>query len=98
VDADDDAAVRQVRPILDAMGSRVFRTGTLGTGHAMKALSARRCRIGLAQAGTELGWHADYSAGVPSWERLAGIGESDRPLKEISPHWYGLENMLRVPE
>jgi hypothetical protein len=37
--ADDDAAVDRVGPILDVLGRRVFRTGPLGSGHAMKALN-----------------------------------------------------------
>ena len=37
--ADDDAAVDRVLPILDVLGRRVFRTGPLGSGHAMKALN-----------------------------------------------------------
>ncbi len=34
----EDAAVAQVQPVLDAMGS-VIRTGRIGSGHAMKALN-----------------------------------------------------------
>ena len=37
--ADDDSAVDRVLPILDVLGRRVFRTGPLGSGHAMKALN-----------------------------------------------------------
>jgi len=37
--ADDEAAVDRALPILDALGRRVFRTGPLGSGHAMKALN-----------------------------------------------------------
>jgi 3-hydroxyisobutyrate dehydrogenase len=39
VGADDAAAVDRALPILSAMGRRVFRTGPLGSGHAMKALN-----------------------------------------------------------
>ncbi len=39
VGADDDAEVERVRPLLEAMGERLFRCGTLGCGHAMKALN-----------------------------------------------------------
>ncbi len=39
VGADDDAAVEQARPLLEAMGERLFRCGPLGCGHAMKALN-----------------------------------------------------------
>jgi len=37
--ADDDSAVDRVQPILEVLGRRVFRTGPLGSGHAMKALN-----------------------------------------------------------
>jgi 3-hydroxyisobutyrate dehydrogenase len=35
--ADDD--VERVRPVLEVLGERLFRTGPLGSGHAMKALN-----------------------------------------------------------
>jgi len=37
--ADDEAAVERVLPILGALGRRIFRTGPLASGHAMKALN-----------------------------------------------------------
>jgi 3-hydroxyisobutyrate dehydrogenase len=37
--ADDEAAFERARPILGALGRRVFRTGPLASGHAMKALN-----------------------------------------------------------
>lgn len=37
--ADSPAAVDKATPIIDAMSSKIFRTGKLGTGHAMKALN-----------------------------------------------------------
>ena len=39
IGADDRAALERVRPVLLAMGNRLFETGGLGTGHAMKALN-----------------------------------------------------------
>ena len=39
IGSDDKAAVERVRPILLAMGQRLFETGGSGTGHAMKALN-----------------------------------------------------------
>lgn len=36
---DDDAALSRAEPVLDTMSRNVFRTGKLGTGHAMKALN-----------------------------------------------------------
>ncbi len=37
--ADDESAVDRVLPILGVLGGQVFRTGPLGSGHAMKALN-----------------------------------------------------------
>lgn len=37
--ADDDGVADHIQPVLLAMGSRVFRTGPLGSAHAMKALN-----------------------------------------------------------
>ena len=39
VGADDEAAVDRALPILGVLGRRVFRTGPLASGHAMKALN-----------------------------------------------------------
>jgi 3-hydroxyisobutyrate dehydrogenase len=39
IGSDDKTAVERVRPMLEAMGQRLFETGGSGTGHAMKALN-----------------------------------------------------------
>jgi 3-hydroxyisobutyrate dehydrogenase len=39
IGSDDAAARERVKPVLAAMGNRLFETGALGTGHAMKALN-----------------------------------------------------------
>ncbi len=39
VGGDDERAIERVRPIFEALGERVFRTGRLGSGHATKALN-----------------------------------------------------------
>jgi 3-hydroxyisobutyrate dehydrogenase len=39
VGGQDEDAFRQVRPVLETLGQRIFRTGPLGSGHAMKALN-----------------------------------------------------------
>jgi len=44
----DPAAVERLRPILERMGSRIFRAGPLGSGHAMKALNNYVSAAGLA--------------------------------------------------
>jgi 3-hydroxyisobutyrate dehydrogenase len=39
VGGDDEDAFELVRPVLETVGERIFRTGPLGSGHAMKALN-----------------------------------------------------------
>jgi len=39
VGGDDDAAIERAQPVLNVLGARSFRTGRLGSGHAMKALN-----------------------------------------------------------
>ena len=39
VGGDDENAVGRARPVLEVLGERLFRTGPLGSGHAMKALN-----------------------------------------------------------
>jgi len=39
VGGQDEDAFAQVRPVLKVLGERIFRTGPLGSGHAMKALN-----------------------------------------------------------
>lgn len=46
----DPAAIEAVRPVLDAMGGKVFATGPLGAGHAMKALNNYVSAAGFAAA------------------------------------------------
>jgi 3-hydroxyisobutyrate dehydrogenase len=36
---DDEAAIEKATPIIDTMSANIFRTGPLGSGHAMKALN-----------------------------------------------------------
>ncbi len=39
IGADDEAALQRIQPVLECLGERLFRTGGLGCGHAMKALN-----------------------------------------------------------
>ena len=39
ISGDDSAAIESARPLLSTMGERLFETGGLGSGHAMKALN-----------------------------------------------------------
>jgi 3-hydroxyisobutyrate dehydrogenase len=36
---DDEAAIEKATPVIETMSANIFRTGKLGTGHAMKALN-----------------------------------------------------------
>jgi len=44
----DAAAIERARPLLETMGNRIFLTGPLGSGHAMKALNNYCSAAGLA--------------------------------------------------
>ena len=39
VGGDDELAIERATPVLEILGGRIFRTGPLGSGHAMKALN-----------------------------------------------------------
>ena len=48
IGGDDPAAIDRARPLLAAMGDRLFDTGGLGSGHAMKALNNFVAAAGFA--------------------------------------------------
>jgi 3-hydroxyisobutyrate dehydrogenase len=50
----DAAAVERCLPVLNAMGAAIFRTGKLGSGHAMKALNNAVSAAGLVAAAEAL--------------------------------------------
>jgi len=54
IGGEDAAAVERVRPVLSAMGDRLFETGPLGSGHAMKALNNYVAAAGYAAAAEAL--------------------------------------------
>jgi 3-hydroxyisobutyrate dehydrogenase len=39
IGSDDEDAIARAQPVLEVLGERLFRTGPLGSGHAMKALN-----------------------------------------------------------
>jgi 3-hydroxyisobutyrate dehydrogenase len=39
IGGEDEAAIAKAKPVLEAMGKQLFRTGPAGSGHAMKALN-----------------------------------------------------------
>ncbi|MEJ2717010.1 MAG: NAD(P)-dependent oxidoreductase [Deltaproteobacteria bacterium] len=45
-----DETIQRCEPILQAMGSKIFRTGGLGSGHAVKALNNMLSAVGLVGA------------------------------------------------
>lgn len=54
IGGEDAAAIERVRPVLSAMGDRLFETGPLGSGHAMKALNNYVAAAGYAAAAEAL--------------------------------------------
>jgi 3-hydroxyisobutyrate dehydrogenase len=54
VGADDVEARERVKPVLSLLGNRLFDTGSLGTGHAMKALNNYMAAAGYAAAAEAL--------------------------------------------
>ncbi|AXS39821.1 NAD(P)-dependent oxidoreductase [Breoghania sp. L-A4] len=54
IGADDPAAVARAVPVLNAMGAKLFETGPLGSGHAMKALNNFVAAAGFAAASEAL--------------------------------------------
>ena len=48
IGGDDEAAIEKATPVLQCMGDRLFRTGPLGSGHAMKCLNNYVAATGLA--------------------------------------------------
>jgi len=51
---DDAAAIERARPLLDTMGKKLFPTGPLGSGHAMKALNNYVAAAGFTAAAEAL--------------------------------------------
>ena len=54
IGSDSDAAVERARPVLAALGQRLFRVGRLGAGHAMKAANNFVAAAGYAAAAEAL--------------------------------------------
>ena len=54
IGADDEAAIERVHPLLEVLGGRLFPTGPLGSGHAMKALNNFVCAAGYSAAAEAL--------------------------------------------
>jgi 3-hydroxyisobutyrate dehydrogenase len=50
----DEGAVERARPLLEILGERLFRTGPLGSGHAMKALNNYVAAAGFTAASEAL--------------------------------------------
>ncbi len=54
IGGDDEDAITRAEPLLQVMGERLFRTGSLGTGHAMKALNNSVAASAFASAAEAL--------------------------------------------
>ena len=54
VGGDDEDAIARATPLLEALGERLFRTGPLGSGHAMKALNNYVAAAGFTAASEAL--------------------------------------------
>ena len=54
IGADDNDVRERVKPVLSLLGNRLFDTGSLGTGHAMKALNNYMAAAGYAAAAEAL--------------------------------------------
>jgi len=54
IGGDDPSAIDRARPLLGCMGDRLFETGSLGTGHAMKALNNYVAAAGYTAAAEAL--------------------------------------------
>ena len=54
VGAENDTDFQRAEPVLLCMGDRIFRTGGIGTGHAMKALNNYTAAAGFAAASEAL--------------------------------------------
>ena len=50
IGGDDEDAIEKAEPVLNAMGGRLFRTGGIGNGHAMKALNNYVAAAGFTAA------------------------------------------------
>ena len=50
IGGEDEAAIAKASPVLLSMGEKLFRTGPLGSGHAMKALNNFVAAAGMAAA------------------------------------------------
>jgi 3-hydroxyisobutyrate dehydrogenase len=54
IGGDDPAAIERAKPLLSTMGNRLFETGGLGSGHAMKALNNYIAAAGFTAASEAL--------------------------------------------
>jgi len=71
----DADIIARVEPLLAAMGKDIFRTGPLGSGHAMKALNNYVSAPGLTAS---CGWH-QLRDDTPVVAANVGVGVTERP-------------------
>ena len=86
--ADDEAAAQKAIPVIEAMSDRIFRTGKLGSGHAVKALNNFLAAASFVAASEAL--NAGIRFGVDPNVLLdvfnASTGQSFATSRVIGPH------------
>ena len=91
----DAATIDRIAPLLAAMGTSIFRTGALGSGHAMKALNNYVSAAGLVAAvealriGRKFGLDPGADDGYP--QRIVGQEQHHRSETQAVHHF---ENLL----
>ena len=88
IGADEAAAVTRATPILQALGKRLFATGPLGSGHAMKSLNNYVAAAGFAAASEALitGERFGLSPAVMVEILNASTGRNFSTEMTIGPH------------
>jgi 3-hydroxyisobutyrate dehydrogenase len=91
VGGDDEAAIDRVQPLLASMGAPIFRTGPLGTGHAMKALNNFVGASGFVAVCEALiiGRRFGLEPAVALEVMNAGTGKNFNTENTVGPHVIG---------
>ncbi|HWT77515.1 MAG TPA: NAD(P)-dependent oxidoreductase [Candidatus Methylomirabilis sp.] len=84
----DAVAIERARPVLAAMGSKTFVIGSLGSGHAMKALNNYVSAAGLAAAAEALlvGRHFGLDPAVMTDALNASTGRNNSTENKLKQH------------
>jgi hypothetical protein len=98
----DPATIDRVDPVLAAMGRSIFRTGALGSGHAMKALNnyvsaAGPGRRGRSAPGSAAKFGLDPGPDGRHPQRLLGQEQHHRAQAQAVHHFADLRRRLSAP-